>query len=165
MLIEGHALFLFFVQPLKQYGYGSHWKFRLSTFPRVWLDWHRKKVPEGCPKIHTRCKGTHAKGARAVRKIYFPKPDTPVLEFIAENLPRISGELLAIKPGKWFSTEAPTTDAACLLTRPIPNNNFIRALESTIGQAWFDGSRCCCLRMYHDAGRQKMQDKRIYKRF
>jgi len=47
---------------------------------------------------------------------YFPKPDTPVLEFIAMNLPRISGELLAIKPGKWFSTEATTTDAACLLT-------------------------------------------------
>jgi len=46
---------------------------------------------------------------------YFLKPDTPVLEFIAENLLRISGELLAIKPGKWFSTEVPTTDAACLL--------------------------------------------------
>ena len=78
------------------------------------MDWHRKKVPEGCPKIQHNAKEHMLKVPEQFEK-YFPKPDTPVLEFIAENLLRISGELLAIKPGKWFSTEAPTTDAACLL--------------------------------------------------
>jgi len=123
-----------------------------------------KKYPKAAPRYIHDAKERLLKVPEQFEK-YFPKPDTPVLEFIAENLPRISGELLAIKPGKWFSTEAPTTDAACLLTRPIPNNIFIRALESAIGQAWFHGSRCCCIRMYHDAGRRKMQEKRIYKRF
>jgi len=123
-----------------------------------------KRYPKDTPRYIHDAKERMLKVPEQFEK-YFPKPDTPVLEFIAANLPRISGELLAIKPGKWFSTEAPTTDAACLLTHPIPNNNFIWALESAIGQAWFGGSRCCCLRIYHDTGRRKMQEKRIYKQF
>lgn len=89
-------------------------------------------------------------------KRQLPKPDTPILHFLTTNLPKISGELLVMKPAMWFSHNAPATDPTCLLTRPIPNANFLKSLENVIAQqAWFDGSKSIADPRYND-GRDRL---------
>jgi len=81
---------------------------------------------------------------------YYPKDDTPVLQFIAASLPDISKEIITVNPSTWFCRDSPTTNPVCLLTRPIPKADFLTRLEGISGQAWFNGSKSIVDSRYND---------------
>jgi len=81
---------------------------------------------------------------------YYPPDNTSVLQFIAVSLPDASKDMITVSPSIWFSLNSPTTNPICLLTRPIPDANFLKCLEDISGQAWFDGSKLIMDSRYND---------------
>lgn len=70
-----------------------------------------------------------------------PKPDLPIVTFLAMNLPEESKCLNSVKASAWFSKAPPTTDGPLLLQREIPSGEILGQLEKMFSQRWFDGCR------------------------
>ncbi|KAJ6587364.1 hypothetical protein B0H10DRAFT_2234035 [Mycena sp. CBHHK59/15] len=113
----------------------------------------RKKFPSGDAN------DLQAQGARdALRQVlavpsdikYIPRPDLPILDFVALELPNQSHSLVLTKPRSWYSDDIPVTDVGCLLSRPIPPKDFLLRLEEEAGQAWFDGCKSILDPRYND---------------
>lgn len=84
--------------------------------------------------------------------VIFPSPEKSVQEFLSIPYPPQSSELISSKVTSWFSHDAPVTDAICLLSRPIPSEDFITDLSKALGQAWFDGAKSIVDRRYNNDG-------------
>jgi hypothetical protein len=69
-----------------------------------------------------------------------PDPDVPITEFLCLALPIQSVNTITSKPDQWFSNDSPNGDVSILLTRPVPNMEFLAQLKATAGQAWLDGA-------------------------
>ncbi|KAJ7433925.1 hypothetical protein B0H11DRAFT_1758325 [Mycena galericulata] len=79
-----------------------------------------------------------------------PHADLPIAEFVALELPEQSRAFVLTKPRAWYSPDLPTTDIACLMSRPIPPMDFLANLEKEAGQAWFDGCQSILDPRYND---------------
>jgi hypothetical protein len=69
---------------------------------------------------------------------------------VALELPQQSRTLVLSKPRSWYSRDFPTTDIGCLMSRPIPQKEFLSRLEEEAGQAWFDGCKSLLDPRYND---------------
>ncbi|KAJ7039794.1 hypothetical protein C8F04DRAFT_949367, partial [Mycena alexandri] len=72
---------------------------------------------------------------------YLPHDDLPIRDFVSMTLPPQSYTPVLSKPRTWYSSDMPTTDVACLASRPIPHKDFLCKLEKEAGQALFDGCK------------------------
>ncbi|KAJ7845022.1 hypothetical protein B0H14DRAFT_3685188 [Mycena olivaceomarginata] len=72
---------------------------------------------------------------------HLPSDDLTIRDCLAMDLPSKSYIPVLSKPRTWYREDLPTTDVACLMSRPIPPKDFLSRLESEAGQAWFDGCK------------------------
>jgi hypothetical protein len=64
-----------------------------------------------------------------------PGPNLPISDFLELSFPKTSSVLVFSTPDAWFTKDAPTTSVHCLLGRPIPLLEFLKALSKIVGQA------------------------------
>lgn len=81
---------------------------------------------------------------------HIPAIDLPINSFLKLQLPQPSSQIILIKPKFWFSNNRPTTNVECLMTRPIPSEDFLKKLEEQLGQSWFDGMESITDPRYND---------------
>ncbi|KAJ6615754.1 hypothetical protein B0H10DRAFT_2220087 [Mycena sp. CBHHK59/15] len=72
---------------------------------------------------------------------HLPADDLPISQFVALELPLQSRAFVLTQPQTWYHTDSPTTDVACLMSRPVPPQEFLTRLKKEAGQAWFDGCK------------------------
>ncbi|KAF8328951.1 hypothetical protein F5887DRAFT_1287968 [Amanita rubescens] len=70
-----------------------------------------------------------------------PPAHTPIDQLTQFNLPQVSSGFIMYKANKWFSEEEPNIDIKTLRHRPIPNEVFLRELDSALDQLWLGGAR------------------------
>jgi hypothetical protein len=85
-----------------------------------------------------------------IRSLYFPAADIPILEFVKLKIPQQNKTFVLSKSRTWYSSDVPTTDVACLMSRPIPPKEVLSRLEKEAGQAWFDGCKSILDPRYND---------------
>lgn len=72
--------------------------------------------------------------------------DTPVLEFIKQDLPKQSSKLTTTPITAWFSRQSPmgsTHDITLNMVtrRTVPSKHVLLEIERALGQEWFDGCK------------------------
>lgn len=72
---------------------------------------------------------------------HLPPPSASINKFVKWVMPSTKSSLINIVPSLWFSKDPPLTTAECILTRSVPSDKLVEALDSALGQAWFDGAK------------------------
>ncbi|KAH7905193.1 hypothetical protein BJ138DRAFT_1130617 [Hygrophoropsis aurantiaca] len=73
--------------------------------------------------------------------LYLPHTKMSILDFLQAPLPAQPSVLVQEKAKKNFSMLEPNEDITCLRYRKIPPTEWIQALNTAFGQAWFDGAK------------------------
>ena len=102
------------------------------------------------PQCVTDAKAALLEIPRDFQAAYIPKDNLTVNNFIRTKLPTQSAELWPIKATDCYSPNFPTVGWDTLAYHSIPSPQMLRALEDSLGQAWFDGARSIIDWRYND---------------
>ena len=70
-----------------------------------------------------------------------PDRTLSIADLLRTQLPLQPSVLVTTKANAAFSQLPPNENATALENRPIPNAEYLKDLEASFGQAWFDGAR------------------------
>jgi hypothetical protein len=80
-----------------------------------------------------------------------PDKALSIVDLLKYTLPIKRTALVLSQASEAYSHVEPNEDSNVLATRPVPPKDYLDKLETTFGQAWFDGARSIADTRYKDS--------------